>query len=174
MILEIAYYGNPILRKKALPVTDINNEIKQLVKDMIETMDLLNGLGLAAPQIKKSLRLFVTRECEFDESDRAHMGDVKVYINPSIISLSENFEFDTEGCLSIPKIFEEVERPIGVVVEAMNLKGETFREELYGLKARAILHENDHLNGVLFVDRLDKYIKKDIAILLSKIKKKYN
>lgn len=173
MKLKLAYYGNPILRKKAKPVDAINDEIKQLVEDMIVAMDEKDGIGLAAPQVSLSIALFITRvpiEKENDEWDR---GEVRVFINPKIIKHSKDEDSFSEGCLSIPKVYGDVFRPITITIEATDLEGNKFTEEFSNLHARVILHENDHINGVLFIDRLDSQERKSIDSKLREIKKKY-
>jgi len=173
MKLKLAYYGNPILRKKAKPVHEINNEIKELVADMIVAMDEKDGIGLAAPQVSVSIALFITRvpiEKDHDEWDR---GDVRVFINPKILNYSKEEDSFSEGCLSIPKVYGDVFRPLKITVEATDLDGNNFREEFNNLHARVVLHENDHLNGVLFIDRLDTEERKLIDSKLRDIKKKF-
>ena len=147
MILEVTKLGEEVLRKKAEPVAEINNEIRALVEDMFETMIDKDGVGLAAPQIGKSLRLFVVIA---DDDVR------RVFINPQIIKTStEVGEYD-EGCLSIPQVYETIVRPLQVTVQAYNEKGRPFTLEADGLLARIIQHEYDHLDGILYIDRGDK------------------
>lgn len=147
MILEVTKLGEDILRKKAEPVAEINDEISALVEDMFETMIEKDGVGLAAPQIGKSLRLFVVIA---DDDVR------RVFINPQIIKTStEVGEYD-EGCLSIPQVYETIVRPLQVTVQAYNEKGRPFTLEADGLLARIIQHEYDHLDGILYIDRGDK------------------
>ena len=147
MVLEVTKLGEDVLRKKAEPVTEINDEIRALVEDMFETMIEKDGVGLAAPQIGKSLRLFVVIA---DDNVR------RVFINPQIIKTStEVGEYD-EGCLSIPQVYETIVRPLEVTVQAYNEKGRPFTLEADGLLARIIQHEYDHLDGILYIDRGDK------------------
>lgn len=175
MILELAYYGNPVLRKKGMPVLEINNEIKQLVFDMKEAMDANNGCGLAAPQVNHALNLFITCIPKYDEEDnKTHPGELRVFINPKILSYSEEVWPCEEGCLSIPNYKAKVVRPLKVTIQAMDLEGKEFTEEFIGFDAHVILHENDHINGVLFIDRLSPTIKKLIEPKLREIKKKYS
>jgi peptide deformylase len=175
MILPLVYYGDPILRKKAQPITEITDEIRQLVSDMIDTMRAKDGIGLAAPQIGKSIALCVTEvPIEVPQGNGKSNwlpGKVRVFINPKIVGHSEEQWLRGEGCLSIPGIFGEVSRPILVVVEAMDLEGKIFQEELTWLEGRAIMHENDHLNGVLFFDRIHGRERKEIDVELQKFKK---
>lgn len=176
MILPLCYYGNPILRKKAQPVEKITDEIRQFVQDMVETMDALHGIGLAATQVGKLLRIIIIRPVEFIEGDeKPRIGEVEVFINPKLSAPSEQIELDSEGCLSIPKLHADIERPVKIHVEALDLDGKTFFKDYVGFVAREVMHENDHLNGRLFIDLIrDKQVKKDIEPILKEIKEKYS
>ena len=174
MKLPLAYYGNPILRKNCQRVEEITDEIRQLVADMIETLEEQNGIGLAAPQVKRDLRLFITKvpQPSKDEPDQWDEGEIKVYINPTLSDpSSESWDRD-EGCLSIPKIYVPVARPYCIKVEATDLDGNTFSEVLSGLDARCVMHENDHINGVLMIDRIQGKERKEIEKDLRRIKKR--
>jgi peptide deformylase len=170
----LVYLGNPLLRKQCLEVEKIDEEIKQLVSDMIETMDANNGVGLAAIQIGVLKRIFVIREVLEDEKGEAYLGEPEVFINPKISNPSKKIEVLPEGCLSVPGIHMEVERPIEVHVEWLDLNGSRHKKSIKGFKAREILHENDHLNGTVFIDRLSNDQKKEIDHLLKEIIQKYN
>ena len=147
MILDVVKLGEDILRQKAEPVAEVNDEIRQLAEDMFETMIEADGVGLAAPQIGKSIRMFVVIA---DDDVR------RVFINPQIIKTSqETGEYD-EGCLSIPQVYETIVRPVAVTVQALNENGKPFTLEADGLLARIIQHEYDHLDGILYIDRGDK------------------
>ena len=147
MILEITKLGEDILRKKAEPVSEINDEIRKLADDMLETMIEANGVGLAGPQVGKALRIFVAMADD----------DVKrVFINPQIIKTSEEVGEYEEGCLSIPQVYETITRPVRVTIQAQNEKGKLFTLDADGLLARIIQHEYDHLDGILYIDRGDK------------------
>mgnify|MGYP003295802942 CR=1 FL=1 len=147
MILDITKLGEDILRQKANPVKEVNDEIRQLAEDMFETMIEANGVGLAGPQVGKDLRMFVLIA---DDDIR------RVFINPQIIKTSEEVcEYD-EGCLSIPQVYETITRPEKVIVQALNEKGRPFTLEADGFLARIIQHEYDHLDGILYIDRGDK------------------
>ena len=172
MKLPITYYGSPILRKKCIPIEAITDEIRQLARDMIETMDVSNGIGIAAPQVGKSIRLFVLRNYVQLPDGKVGFSDPKYYINPKLSNISQETVMGEEGCLSIPGIHEEIARPLSLTVEALDLDGKPFTENLQGIDARVVLHENDHINGVLFIDRLDPEAKKRIEPLLREIKKK--
>jgi len=147
MVLRVTKLGEDILRQIALPVEEVNDEIRQLVEDMFETMIEADGVGLAAPQIGKSLRIFVLIA---DDDVR------RVFINPQIIKTSEEVGEYDEGCLSIPQVYETITRPTKVTVQALNENGKPFVLEADGLLARIIQHENDHLDGILYIDRGDK------------------
>ncbi|HHV93289.1 MAG TPA: peptide deformylase [Firmicutes bacterium] len=141
-VLEIVKEGHPVLRKKAEPVTQVTKRIRKLVKDMLDTMYEANGVGLAAPQVGISQRIIVV-----DVGD----GPV-VLINPEITE-AYGKEIDSEGCLSIPGKWGYVERAQEVVVNGWNESGRSVRIRADGLFARALQHEIDHLDGVLFIDK---------------------
>lgn len=173
MELNLCYYGDPILRKKAASIPFIDEEIKQFVADMIDTMKKEDGIGLAAPQVGRSLRLFITcvpkknENGEYSEEE----GELKVYINPEILEYSEESTIFNEGCLSIPGVHGDVERPYRIKVRALDLEGNEFIQDAYELEAHCILHENDHINGVLFIDRIRGKERQKLDTLLKRIKK---
>lgn len=173
MKLKLAYYGNPILRQKAQDVKSLNDELRTLIDDMFETMAIENGIGLAAPQIHHALRIFVMQVPFQNEDETWDPGRKRVFVNPKILSYSEEMNEREEGCLSIPGITGEILRPIEVTVEALDENGTPFTETFHGLEARCILHENDHINGKLFIDRMDKNERKSIEKVLANIKKRY-
>ncbi len=148
----ILYLGNPVLREKAREVSEINGEIAQLAEDLKETMLAAPGIGLAAPQIGLSLRViaYVANPREEDEEPKA-----EVLINPRVVEASDETEAETEGCLSLPTLQAEVERPAEVLVEGVTVDGDVVQIEASGLLARIFLHEIDHLDGVVFIDRAD-------------------
>ena len=141
MILEVKKFNEEVLRIKAKPVEKVDNEIRQLVSDMIETMNANNGVGLAAPQIGVSKRVAV-------------MQDDLVLINPKIIKKKGAKLFGEEGCLSFPGIFIDIKRFNELEVEALNIEGEKVRFEAKGLLARVVQHEIDHIDGIPFFNRL--------------------
>lgn len=147
MILNVTKLGEEVLRQIANPVEEVTDEIRQLAEDMFETMIENDGVGLAAPQVGKSLRMFVVIA---DDDVR------RVFINPQIIKTSEEVGEYDEGCLSIPQVYETIVRPVAVTVQALNEKGKPFVLEADGLLARIIQHEYDHLDGILYIDRGDK------------------
>jgi len=171
--LDLHYFGDPVLRQKAKPVEEITDEIRQLCLDMIETMLAHNGIGLAATQVGRMLRIFVSNVDFEDEEGEVHLCDPIVYINPVISNPSETFVERSEGCLSIPKLYAAVARPLTITVEAMDMDGNTFTKECYGYHARNIMHENDHLNGVLFVDRIKGKRRTQLEPELRRIKQHY-
>ena len=141
-VMEVIKYGHPTLRKVAEPFTA--EEIEQdFIEDMIETMHEEDGVGLAAPQVNVSKRIVVASDLE----------NVFVLINPVIVATSERTQTETEGCLSLPGLQAEVNRPIKVIVKALDRHGEPFELKAEGLLARVLQHEIDHLNGVLFIDK---------------------
>ncbi|MBR1638427.1 MAG: peptide deformylase [Treponema sp.] len=147
MILDVVKLGDEGLRQKSVPVEEVNDEIRKLAEDMFETMIEADGVGLAAPQIGKNIRMFVLIA---DDDVR------RVFINPQIIKTSqETGEYD-EGCLSIPQVYETIVRPVAVTVQALNENGKPFTLDADGLLARIIQHEYDHLDGILYIDRGDK------------------
>lgn len=180
MVLEIKQYGDPVLRKKCRKVTEVTDEIRQLSKDMIETMIDANGVGLAAPQIGIDIRLAVVDVAHDPESitylkvdDQATpLEEVMplVFINPQLEFGSEK-ELGREGCLSIEGIQSEVKRPIDVIATLELLDGRVIKLEADGLLSRAIQHETDHLNGVLFTDRVPPATKLSLKRKLKKLQK---
>lgn len=146
-LLPILSYPDPRLRTIAEPVKTVDANIKQLIKDMIETMYDAKGIGLAATQVDRHIQLIVMDLSENNDSPR-------VFINPKITPLVEDKKPYEEGCLSVPDVYDSVERPVKVKIEALDGDGKPFEEIAEGLLAICIQHEMDHLNGVLFVDYL--------------------
>ena len=144
-MLQLVTYDDPRLRARSVPTDP--DEVRDIVREMFETMHAEEGIGLAAVQVGRPLRVFITKV----EDDRE-----RVYINPEIIETSIEEDTAEEGCLSIPGKRADVTRPARVSVQATSLKGRIFRLNAQGLLARAIQHELDHLNGRLFIDRLDE------------------
>lgn len=168
MIREIVQYGHPVLRQRCRPVTEVTEEIITLVADMLDTMVDANGVGLAAPQIGVDLRLAVIDVSHDPEcisflkvnGEDAELDSIMplVFINPEL-AFGQAKEFGMEGCLSIRGIRAEVRRPESVKATLPQLDGTVLEVETDGLLARALQHEIDHLNGVLFVDRLPPVAK---------------
>ena len=153
--------GSPVLREQSAAVARVDDAVRQLVDDLLETMRAAKGVGLAANQIGVARRIAVV---DIGEED----PPLLVLINPVILERSDESETAEEGCLSIPDIFGDVERHAHVVVEALDRVGTKFRAEAKGYKARAIQHEIDHLDGILFLDHLSA-VKR--SLLLAKWKK---
>ncbi|HXL02231.1 MAG TPA: peptide deformylase [Candidatus Atribacteria bacterium] len=145
-IREIKIYGSPVLREKAQPIENIDQKVWNLAQDMKEIMHLAKGVGLAGNQVGVLWRIITFTNPE-EQKDQA-------LINPQIIHLSEDKEKDEEGCLSFPDIYDQVERAKKVVVKGWDLQGKEVTIEGEGLLARILQHEIDHLDGILFVDRL--------------------
>jgi peptide deformylase len=162
-ILAIRIYPDPILRVKCRPVTEIDARVKKLAADMVETMHAAPGVGLAAPQVGVDLRLAVV-----DVSIGENPADVHVLINPQVVERS-GLEADVEGCLSLPGITDKVERPAAVTVHAQDLEGRPFELQAEGFHARALCHEIDHLDGILFPDHLRGLRKERVRRQLKKL-----
>jgi len=164
MILEIVQYGHPVLRQKCRDVEQVDDGIRQLAADMLDTMVDANGVGLAAPQIGRDIRLAVVDVSHDPEcvsylkvnGEDAGLDEIMplVFINPQL-EFGKDHEFATEGCLSIDGIRAEVRRPADVRATLPQLDGSVLVVETDGLLARALQHEIDHLNGILFTDRLN-------------------
>jgi peptide deformylase len=148
MVREVLIYPDPRLKQKAKPVAKVDAEIRALVKDMAETMYAEEGVGLAATQLGIPKRILV-----IDTAPRQEGEKLRVFINPELVSAEGRTKY-TEGCLSIPGEAEEIERFAKVSVRALDEHGKPFELEAEGLLAIALQHEMDHLDGVLFVDRL--------------------
>lgn len=144
-ILPIREIGDPVLRSRSKEVENITEQTKELIDNMIDSMEAAEGIGLAAPQIGILQRVIVVKVEE----------DLKITINPVLIKEKGNAMAE-EGCLSVPGKRGLVERPEEVIIEGLNQEGKKVKYELEGLKARAFLHEIDHLNGVLFVDKAEE------------------
>lgn len=172
--LKIRYYGHPDLRTKAKPIEVITPEIVQIAEDMLATMlSMDNCIGFAGPQLGILLRIFVIREEIFLPDNKYTFGEPEVIINPILSSPSEEQEAMIEGCMSLPGLHVEVVRPKSICVRYQNLKGEIIDTEVSDFRARMFMHENDHLNGVLLIDRMDPKERKKIEPLLRAMKTKY-
>lgn len=169
-VMPFAYYGDDVLRIKAAPLVDITDETRTLVEKMIETMEAFSGIGLAAPQVHHSLRLFITKAPIENPEGKLMPGKVEVFINP-ILSLPSSSSCDIEeGCLSIPTIRAKVQRPHEITIEYTTLDGNVVKRTLSEWEARTAMHENDHINGVLFFDRLSSKEKKNLEPRLENLK----
>lgn len=147
-VRSIRLFPDEVLRVRCEPVESFDAELAALVADLVETMHAAPGVGLAAPQVGVTRRVFVVDLSVGEDASQVH-----VFVNPRVVE-EEGRVAEVEGCLSIPELTEKVERPQRVVVEARDVAGEPFRLEAEDWLARAICHENDHLDGILFVDRL--------------------
>ncbi len=169
MIYPIVMYGDPVLRQRAKDIKP-DTDIKQLVEDMYETLHGANGIGLAAPQIGKSVRLFIVDGTSLEE-DPAMDNFKKVFVNPVLIEeLGNPWEFE-EGCLSIPNIREKISRKGQLKIRYYDENWNAFEEEYDGMKARIIQHEYDHIEGKMFVDYLTPLKKRLLKGKLSDISK---
>lgn len=161
----ILRYGAPVLHASAAPVGDISPDVEQLIDDMVETMHAAPGVGLAAPQVGESLRL-----CVVDLSIGQRAADLQVLVNPVLMSM-DGMQLHEEGCLSVPGIEASVVRPARVVVRALDRQGRSRDLAAEGLLARALQHELDHLDGVLFVDRLRPMYRRSIERRIERLRR---
>jgi peptide deformylase len=174
MKLRLHYYGDPVLRTKAKPIVEITPEIIQLSSNMIALMIEHNGVGLAGPQVGKLLRIYVFRDEWLNANGQYELGSPQVVINPVLSSPSKEMESMLEGCLSVPNLHIKVSRPKKIHIRYQNLEGEFIEQDLEGFIARVNMHENDHLNGVLHIDRASPKDRKALEPELQKIKQKYS
>lgn len=156
-IREIVTLPDPSLRRKARPVTKFDGNLQTLIDDMIETMRVAPGVGLAAPQVGVSDRVIVVEYG--DDEDEDVPKKLYALVNPEIKSFSQEAEVGVEGCLSVPGLLGEVERSLAVTVKGLNRHGQPMRIKVKGWLARIFQHEIDHLNGVVFTDRAAKVWK---------------
>lgn len=163
-VRSIVLYGDPVLRKKAQPIVSVDQGVKDLVADLIATLTDAQGLGLAANQIGVARRVFLVDLSPLEPDEK-----MRVFINPEILETSGEFDYE-EGCLSFPGIYERIVRPQYVRVRAIDETGNEFEMEADGVLARVILHENDHLDGKLFVDYLSPMVRSLISGKLKKLK----
>lgn len=160
---DIVIYGDPVLRKVAEPVEQVDQAVKDLVSMMVDTLKKAHGLGLAAPQVGVSKRVFIVDLSAIDLTAEQH-----VFINPEIVWKSEDEVELEEGCLSFPGIYQKIVRPARVKIRALNLDGKPFEMEADGMAARAVLHEYDHLEGTLFIDHISSIAR---TLLKGRLKK---
>jgi len=180
MILPILQYGDPILRAKGKRIDEIDDCVRELAANMIETMHAAHGVGLAAQQIGEALQLTVLDISAVEDRPSTLKLDGKdadptsamplVLINPEI-ELHGETEIGLEGCLSFPEITSDIERAHSVIVRAQSLEGGTIQFEAGGFLARAIQHEHDHLNGILFIDRMNSAAKAALSSRLRRLQK---
>jgi len=180
MILPILEYGDPILRAKGKPIDNIDDRIRELAANMIETMHAANGVGLAAQQVGEALQLTVLDVSVIEDRPSTLKVDGKdidpkaamplVLINPEI-KLHDATEMGVEGCLSFPEVTGDIERAKSVIVRGQTLEGSAIEMEASGFLARAIQHEGDHLNGILFIDRMNSAAKAALSSRLKRLQK---
>lgn len=163
MILPIVAYGSNVLRSQCKEIDSSYSNLDQLIENMFETMYAASGVGLAAPQINKSIRLFIVDTSPFkDDESPDHEVCKKIFINPKVTSLTgESWSF-SEGCLSIPEVREDVKRLSEITIEYFDKDFNKHKETYDGLNARVILHEYDHIEGILFVDKISPLRKRMI------------
>lgn len=166
-ILPIRMYGDPVLREKAQPITDITDDLRAFAEDMIETMYDANGIGLAANQVGDLRRIFVV---DTGERDGRKGKFPEVFINPEILESSIEDDTYKEGCLSIPDLEGDVFRPVELKVRYMDLEGQVHEEEMDDIRARVFQHELDHLDGILFVDLMPDKARLKLVGALNKLK----
>lgn len=162
MVYEIKKYGEDCLAKKSTPVEEITDELREILNNMVETMHDSNGVGLAAPQVGINKRYFVL---DINE------GFVRKIINPEILEFSDDFDESDEGCLSVPGIYKKVKRAYEIKVKYQNELGEEKVEIFKGFLAKAFQHEFDHLDGILFVEKISPVAKRLISKKLKNMKK---
>ena len=176
--LRIRTYGDPVLAKTSARIANVDDRIKALAKSMVVAMRSAEGVGLAAPQIGENIRLVVLELPPSRDTNRIlSKGEMELLpkmpialVNPEIIPTTNEQVTSEEGCLSVPKLYAQVTRPAKVMLSATNLSGKNLHFECGGFLAKAIQHEVDHLNGVLFPDKLDAVEMKKIAAPLAKLK----
>ncbi len=161
---SIVIYGDPVLRKTCEPVEEIDRDVKNLVSDLTDTLKKARGLGLAAPQIGVSKRVFIVDLSVIDLT-----ASLTVFINPEIVETSDEEVELEEGCLSFPGLYQKIIRPAKVTVRATDIDGNEFELQAEGMTARAILHEYDHLEGTLFIDRMTPFTRTMIKGKLKKL-----
>ena len=171
MILPIYAYGQPVLKKVAKPITPDYKDLQGLIANMWETMDHANGVGLAAPQIGKSIRLFLIDSGPMHDDGQEHLGKRGVFINAEILEEAGDDCSYSEGCLSIPDITGEVERAEEITIRYFDENFVEHTETFDGMNARVIQHEYDHIEGILFTEYLKPLKRRMINRKLDKIKK---
>jgi peptide deformylase len=164
-LLKIVHYPDPVLLQPAEPVTEFDDELKKLVGDMFETMYAAPGVGLAAPQVGVSKRLFVM-DCSVGKDPEQRIA----IINPEILSV-EGEQVGEEGCLSFPDVFFNVKRDLRAVVRAQDVNGETFELDGLELTARCMLHETDHCDGIVFIDHTTPLKREMVKRKMKKLQK---
>jgi len=181
MKLPIRKYGDPILRAKGKRIEEVDDKVRALAENMLETMHAANGVGLAAQQVGQALQLTVLDVSQVEDRpstmklDGEPVADLQtamplVLLNP-VVRLGKETELGSEGCLSFPEITADIERAVTVEMEAETLEGQPLRIEASGLLARALQHEVDHLHGILFIDRMSSASKASHSSRLKRLQK---
>ena len=179
-ILPILEVPDPRLKTVSEPVTVFDDELKTLVKDMFETMYDAPGIGLAAIQVGVPKRVLVIdlqepapHEHEHCDHDHGVINDPRVFINPEILDPSEDLNIYSEGCLSVPDQYAEVERPATISARWQDVDGKQYEEQIDGLLATCLQHEMDHLEGILFIDHLSRLKRQMVLKKLAKLRKEH-
>jgi peptide deformylase len=167
--MQIVQYPHPTLRYKSKPIKRLDAEVRRVAREMLETMYAAKGIGLAANQVDLPYRIFVVNE----KGDAEQKDYERVFINP-VLTGKKGMVEDEEGCLSLPGLYRQVKRPDQVTIAAYDLSGKQFRLDLDGLLARIVQHENDHLDGVLFTDRLTVTQKADVRDALEEFEVEFH
>lgn len=170
MVVPVILYGSPVLRKHSAEVVEVDNILK-INEVLFDTLKKNEGIGLAAPQVNLSKRVFVIDTTPMADDEINIEKFTGIFFNPEIIDFSTDFSVYKEGCLSIPEIHEDVDRPVSILVRYSDSLFNTIEEELNGIKARIFQHEYDHLEGMLFIDRINSIRRKIISPKLNKIRK---
>jgi len=171
MVLPIQIIGSEVLRKEATEIEKDYPNLQEFIENMYDTMYSSDGVGLAAPQVGKAIRLFIIDATPMEENEPALKDFKRTFINPEIIEASEEKTKSEEGCLSIPDVREDVERHTSLTIEYFNEKFEKVTEKLEGMAAIIIQHEYDHLDGILFTDKISPLRKKLLKRKLETIAK---
>jgi peptide deformylase len=181
--VDIVKYGDPVLRAKGQRIEEITDEIRELAEAMLETMREANGVGLAAQQVGRALQLAIVDVAGVEDRPSVMLIDGKevsleewcpmVLINP-VLELGTEKEFGVEGCLSFPNVVADIQRPTRVTAKAQLIDGRHVEFEARGLLARALQHEVDHLNGILFTDRMNSATRASLAGKLKRLQKSYS
>jgi peptide deformylase len=164
-VIPIKIYGEEVLREKAKAIENLNGDLVKFLNDMNESMQAAKGLGLAANQVGRTVRAFTIDLSHFDV-----LAEPKIIINPEIMEKSDLVVTGEEGCLSFPGLYQMIQRPNKITVKALDLDGKEYYYEAEGLVARIMLHEIDHLDGVLFIDKLTAAQRSLIKSKLVRIK----
>ena len=166
--LQIVYYPHPTLRHKSKPIKRVDADLQRIIREMFTLMYASNGIGLAANQVDLPLRLFVV-----NLAAAANEGEELVFLNP-VLSQPKGIEESEEGCLSLPQLYAPVRRPKQITVQAYNLRGEEIRATLDGMLSRVVQHELDHLDGVLFTDRMKSIALADAQPVLEEFEMEFD